>query len=81
MQGCQTIYFQTKNPSLGKFWSTLHRLENVFYLMVILNILQTLGIFYDHLIHFVVIWYIFSGFGIMYQEKLATHFTGTLQTA
>jgi hypothetical protein len=26
-------------------------------------------IFYDHLVHFVLIWYIFSGFGITYQEK------------
>jgi hypothetical protein len=25
--------------------------------------------YYDHLVHFVLIWYIFSGFGIMYQEK------------
>jgi hypothetical protein len=37
--------------------------------MAIWNILQTFGIFYDHLVHFVFIWYIFSGFGIMYQEK------------
>jgi hypothetical protein len=22
-QGCQMAYFQTKNPNLGKFWSTL----------------------------------------------------------
>jgi hypothetical protein len=28
-----------------------------------------LGILCDHLVHFVFIWYIFSGFGIMYQEK------------
>jgi hypothetical protein len=34
-----------------------------------LNILLTFGIFYDHLVHFELIWYIFSGFGIMYQEK------------
>jgi hypothetical protein len=27
--------------------------------MVIWNILQTFGIFYDHLVHFVLIWYIF----------------------
>jgi hypothetical protein len=30
---------------------------------------QTFGIFYDHLVHLVLIWYIFSGFGIMHQEK------------
>jgi hypothetical protein len=22
-QGCQMVYFQTKNPTLGKFWSVL----------------------------------------------------------
>jgi hypothetical protein len=37
--------------------------------MIIWNILRTFGIFYDHLVHFVFNWYIFPGFGIMYQEK------------
>jgi hypothetical protein len=37
--------------------------------MAIWNILRTLGTVYDYLVHFVFIWYIFSGFGIMYQEK------------
>jgi hypothetical protein len=37
--------------------------------MAIWNILQTFGICYDHLVHFVLIWYIFPGFGIMFQEK------------
>jgi hypothetical protein len=43
--------------------------------MAIWNILQTFGIFYDHLEHFETIWYTlcsfgtFSGFGIIYQEK------------
>jgi hypothetical protein len=37
--------------------------------MAIWNILQTVGIFYDHLVDFVFIWYIFSCFGIMYQDK------------
>jgi hypothetical protein len=39
------------------------------YFMAIWNILRTLGVFYDPLVHFVFIWYIFSGFGIMCQEK------------
>jgi hypothetical protein len=30
---------------------------------------MTFRIFYDHLVHFLFIWYIFSCFGIMYQEK------------
>jgi hypothetical protein len=62
------VYFQTKNPNLGKFWSTLD-LKMLIYFMCISNILWTFVIFYDHLAHFVFIWYIFSGFGIMYQEK------------
>jgi hypothetical protein len=37
--------------------------------MAIWNILWRFGIFYDLLLHLVFIWYIFSGFGIMYQEK------------
>jgi hypothetical protein len=37
--------------------------------LTIWYILQTFGIFYDHLVHFVFFWYIFSGLGIMYKEK------------
>jgi hypothetical protein len=37
--------------------------------MAILNILQIFGIFYNHLVHFVFIWYIFSCLGIMHHEK------------
>jgi hypothetical protein len=37
--------------------------------MAIWNILRAFWIFYDHLVHFEFIWYIFSGFGIMDQEK------------
>jgi hypothetical protein len=37
--------------------------------MSIWNILLTFGIFYDHWVHFVFICYIFSGLGIIYQEK------------
>jgi hypothetical protein len=37
--------------------------------MAIWNILRIHGIFYDHLVDFVLIWYIFSGYGTMYQEK------------
>jgi hypothetical protein len=62
------VYFQTKNPNLGKFGSALYW-KFFIYFMAICNILRTLVLFYDHLVHFVFIWYIFSGFGIMYQEK------------
>jgi hypothetical protein len=39
------------------------------YFKAIWNILQTFGLFYDHLVHFAFIWYNFSGFGTMHQEK------------
>jgi hypothetical protein len=42
---------------------------NAGILMVIWNILRTFGKFYDHLVHLVMIWKIFSGFGITYQQK------------
>jgi hypothetical protein len=34
-----------------------------------LKYLWTFGIFYDHSVHFVFIWYIFSSFGLIHQEK------------
>jgi hypothetical protein len=40
--------------------------------MAIWNSLRPFGIVYDHLVHFVLIWYIFSGFGIMYRKNLAS---------
>jgi hypothetical protein len=62
------VYFQTKNPNLGKFWRALA--SKCWY------ILWTSEIFYDHLRYFNPIWYIlcsfvifFIVFGIMYQEK------------
>jgi hypothetical protein len=53
--------FEPKNPNSGKFRRALHW-KMLIYFMVISNILQTFGIFYDHLVHF-------CGFGIMDQEK------------
>jgi hypothetical protein len=46
-QGCQMVYFQTKNPNLGKFLMALDW-KMLIYFMAICNILQTFGIFYDH---------------------------------
>jgi hypothetical protein len=37
--------------------------------MSIWNILWRLGLFNDHSVHFVFMWYIFYRFGIMHQEK------------
>jgi hypothetical protein len=67
-QGCQTISFQTNNPNFGKFWKALDW-KMLIYFMASWTILETFGIFYDHLVHLVFIWYIMSGFGIIYQEK------------
>jgi hypothetical protein len=67
-QGCRMVYLQTKKPNLGKFWMALYWKMLIYYI-AIWNILQEFVIFYDHLVHFVFICYIFSVFGIMYQEK------------
>jgi hypothetical protein len=37
--------------------------------MAFWNNLQSLGIFYDHWVHFMFIWYTLAGFGIMHQEE------------
>jgi hypothetical protein len=62
------VSFQTKNPNLGKFWRALDW-KIFIYFKAIWNILQTFGLFYDHLVHFAFTWYIFPRFGIFYQEK------------
>jgi hypothetical protein len=41
--------------------------KELVYFIAIRNILRTFVIFYDNLENFVFIWFIFSGFGIMYQ--------------
>jgi hypothetical protein len=60
-QCCQKVYFQTKNPNLGKFWKVLQGKMLVF--------LCPFSLFYGHLVHLVVIWYIFARFGMLYREK------------
>jgi hypothetical protein len=46
-QGCQMVYFQTKNTSLGKFWRAL-QWKMLVYFMAILCMLQSCDIFYGH---------------------------------
>jgi hypothetical protein len=65
------VYFQTKNPNLGKFWRALDR-KIWIYFWAILNISRIFGIFYDHLVHFVFIWYIFPVFVSHTKKNLAT---------
>jgi hypothetical protein len=65
------VYFQTKNPNSGKFWSPLDW-KLLIYFVAIWNILRAFGTFYDQLLHFCVDLEHFSGFGTMYKENLAT---------
>jgi hypothetical protein len=48
-QGCQMVYFYTKNPYLRKFWRVLEW-KMLLYYMTILNILRPFGIFYSCLV-------------------------------
>jgi hypothetical protein len=48
-QGCQMVYFRTKNPSLGKFWRALE-LKMLLHLMTIWNILWPFGVIYGRLV-------------------------------
>jgi hypothetical protein len=44
-------------------------MEDVCIFMAILSTLRPNGIFYDLLVHVVLIWYNFSRFGMLYREK------------
>jgi hypothetical protein len=65
-QGCQMVYFQTKNPSLGKFWRVLQWKmgTGIFYVRPVLSNFRSFGIFNGTLVCFVVFgiftpfWYI-----------------------
>jgi hypothetical protein len=46
-QGCQMVYFQTKDPYLGIFWKALEYTMLV-YFVAIWNILQPFGVFHGH---------------------------------
>jgi hypothetical protein len=48
-QGCRNVYFQTKNPSLCKYWRALEW-KLLFYSMAIWNISWSFGIIYGHLV-------------------------------
>jgi hypothetical protein len=47
------VYFQTKNPNLGKFWRASDW-------KVLINV------FYGHLAHFMTIWYVLCSFGTFF---------------
>jgi hypothetical protein len=65
------VFFQTRNRNLGKIWMVLQWKLSV-YFMDIWSILRPFYIFRGNLVYFVVIWYIFPGFGLLYQEKSGT---------
>jgi hypothetical protein len=44
-------------------------MEDVGVFRAILSILRPNGEFYEHSVQFVVIWFIFSRFGMLYREK------------
>jgi hypothetical protein len=43
--------------------------QELVYLVAVWNIGQAFGTSYGQLVHFVVIWHIFPGFRMLYQEK------------
>jgi hypothetical protein len=58
------VYFQTKNTTLGKFWTILHW-KILEHFMDTWSNLRPLGLFcgfYGHLVYF-------SRFGMLYEEK------------
>jgi hypothetical protein len=59
--GLPDCYFYNRKYNLGKFWRALDWKMFIF-VWAIWNILWRFGIFYDHLVHFVFIWYIFYRF-------------------
>jgi hypothetical protein len=71
-QGCQMVCFQTKNPNLGKVWRVL--LWKIYFL-TIRSIWRPFEIFYDHLVCFVVIRYIFPVLLFWTKKNLATLIT------
>jgi hypothetical protein len=58
-QGCQMVYFQTKNPNLGEFFRTLDG-EMLIYLNFYLECFTDICIF-------MIIWYILCSFGTFFQ--------------
>jgi hypothetical protein len=68
-------YFQNKNPDLGKIWEG-RAMKDVgilygysVYLATIWSIWRLFGTFYGHLVHYMVIRYIFPRFGMLCQDK------------
>jgi hypothetical protein len=65
------VYFQTKNPNLGKLWRVF-QLKMLVYFTAIWFILLPFGIFCGHLIHFMFILNIFPILVCCTNKNLAT---------
>jgi hypothetical protein len=59
-QGCQMVCFQTKNPSVGKFWRALDW-------KMLIYILWPFGILYGYFWYYMTIWYILYSFGTFFR--------------
>jgi hypothetical protein len=62
------VYFQTKNPNLGKFWRAL-KWKRLLNSLAIWNILLPFITILWPFGNLVAIWYIFQRFGLLCQEK------------
>jgi hypothetical protein len=70
-QCCQVVYFQAKNPNLGKVCKVL-QWKTLVFSMANLSILRPNGIFYGRWVHFVVIWHILPVLDWVAEKNLAT---------
>jgi hypothetical protein len=73
-QCCQMLYFQTKNPNLCKFGKVLQWKMLVLFVSI-WSILRPNGLFYGPLVHFVLIWNIFTVLICCTEKNLATLLT------
>jgi hypothetical protein len=58
--------FSNQNPILGKFLRVLQWKMLVYFMAIWSICVQPIGIFYCHLVYFIVIWYTLLPFGILY---------------
>jgi hypothetical protein len=67
-QGCQMVLFSDQKSQFWYIFFGALDWKMLIYVMAIWNISWTFGKFYDHSVRFVLIVYIFSGFGITFQR-------------
>jgi hypothetical protein len=75
-QGCPMAYFQSKIFNLGKFWSVLQR-KMLVYLIINGSYLRPFGIFWGHLVYFMVFGMYFPVLVCCTKKNLATLLTST----